>query len=38
MLDSNTFYYYTYKGESRALYSKLILKVEVVVLLKVHYI
>ena len=37
MLDSDPFCYYTYKGEFRALYSKLILKVEVVALLKVYY-
>ena len=38
MLDSDIFRYYTYKREYRALYSKLMLKVEVVVLLKVYYI
>ena len=38
MLDNNIFSSYTYKGEFRALYSKLTLKVEVIVALKVYYI
>jgi hypothetical protein len=37
MLD-NIFSYSTYKGEFRALYSKLTFKIEVIVALKVYYI
>ena len=38
MLDNNIFSSYTYKGEFRALYSKLILKIEVTAAPKVYYI
>ena len=38
MRNNNIFSYSTYKGEFRALYSKLILKIEVIAALKVYYI
>ena len=38
MPDNNAFSYSTYKGEFRALYSKLTLKIEVIVVPKVYCI